>query len=211
MEKIYYEKLFPSINFRVPEGLFLTTELKTYSTPLSDSKKIIKIIESFCKTKELKNLTIIDATGGGGSDSISFCKYFMNVISIEYNKETFDILKNNINCYTLNNIQLIHNDAVQTIPKIAHYDIIYIDPPWGGSDYKNHKTLDLEFGAISLEKVIAIFFDENEMLCVPFLIVLKLPTNFNMEKMFKFLNPLNLEIHLFELKKKNICVIKKKE
>ena len=192
--------------------MFLNSELKTYSTPISDSKKIIKIIESFCAdiNKELKNLTIIDATGGGGGDSISFCKEFMNVISIEYNKETFEILKNNINCYNFTNIHIINDDSLKIIPKITHHDIIYIDPPWGGSDYKNHKKLNLEFGSLPLEKVISIFFDEKEMACIPFIIVLKLPLNYNMEKMYNLLDPLDLQIHLYNLKKKNICVIKKK-
>jgi hypothetical protein len=212
MEKIYYEKLFPSNNYVVPDKLYLNNSLKSFATPLADSKKIIKIIDFHCKSKNLKSttLTIVDATGGGGSDTISFSYHFQNVISIEMNKEYYNILKNNVNCYNLKNIITINGDSLEIIPKINFYDILYIDPPWGGKDYKNIKNLSLTLSDISLENVIINFFDELYMQTIPIFIVLKLPTNYNLKKMFYKLELYNLEIYLYELRKKNIVIIQKK-
>ena len=213
MEKIYYEKLFPSTNYVVPEGLYLTEELKSFSTPLSDSNKIIKIINLHCLKKDINmnSLTIIDGTGGGGTDTIIFCQNFRSVISIEINKEYYNILKNNINCYKFSNIIAINGDSLEIIPKINHCDVIYIDPPWGGKEYKIKEHLSLKFGDISLENAILKFFDNTYMHTIPKFIVVKLPTNYNLKKMFNKLNIHNIEIYLYELRKKNIVVIQKKD
>ena len=51
--------------------------------------------------KELKNtnISILDMTAGCGGNTISFCKYFLNVTSIELNPDRFSILQNNMQVY----------------------------------------------------------------------------------------------------------------
>ena len=46
---------------------------------------------------------------------------------------------------------------------------------------------------------------------IPKFIVVKLPKNYNLKKMFNKLNIHNIEIYLYELRKKNIVVIQKKD
>ena len=212
MEKIYYEKLFPTVNYIIPHGIYLTEDLRSYSTPVNDSVKILKIINIHCELKkmDIKNITIVDATGGGGSDSIYFGQNVRNVISIEINKEYYKILTNNVSCYNLDNIVTISGNSLEIIPKINYFDIIYIDPPWGGKEYKNKEKLSLKFGNTSLENSIVSFFNLSVMTIIPKFIVVKLPINYDLKKMFNVLNIHNLEIYLYTLKKKNIIVINQK-
>ena len=147
---------------------------------------IKSIIINFFKNKNIntKSLNIIDSTACVGGDTISFSKYFKSVLSIEKNEIHFDILKNNINVLNLNNIQLQNNDFISYInnnKSYNFYDILFIDPPWGGPNYKNIKNIDLflennDGVNINLKDIINSFYKKFKY------IILKSPTNFNLKE-----------------------------
>ena len=72
------------------------------------------------------------------------------------------------------------------------------------------EKLSLKFGNTSLENSIVSFFNLSVMTIIPKFIVVKLPINYDLKKMFNVLNIHNLEIYLYTLKKKNIIVINQK-
>ena len=122
-------------------------------------------------------ITILDMTSGCGGNTISFCKYFKNVIAIEFNLKRFNILKKNIKCYDFNNYTLICGDSLEYINDT--YDVFFIDPPWGGPEYKKQTNIELYLMGKSMTEII-------DMMPKNTLIVLKLPFNYNFSKFTKY-------------------------
>lgn len=209
-KKIYLDKLFPKINGVNIQNLLIDNETVSYITTPIESKKISDIIlKHSVKYKTAKETTIVDATGGAGGDTISFCNFFGSVISIEMDVDRFEHLKHNINQYQFKNITTINGDSTIIIPRISYIDVIYIDPPWGGKDYKTKENLRLSLGSIELETFVLNCFDKEHVLSSPNIIVLKLPKNYDIKYLFDILSD-KLDIYLYELKKINILIIEKK-
>lgn len=130
----------------------------------------------------IKNLTndtsrILDMTAGCGGNTISFCKYFNNVVAVEYDKQRFNILKNNLSCYSFSNYTLVCGNSLDYID--PSFDVYFIDPPWGGPSYKKHTSLELNLSDIKLNDVIS-------LIPINKLIVLKLPFNYNINQFNKY-------------------------
>ena len=135
---------------------------------------------------------------------------FGNVISIEIDSNRYDNLVHNLNQYKFTNVETLNGDSLLIIPILPIIDIIFVDVPWGGKDYKLQKNLRLNFGTISLEKFIINCFDKNITKCPPKLIISKIPKNYDIQYLYEILSS-NLYITLYELKKMNIIAIEKKE
>jgi len=127
------------------------------------------------KKKILYGYNIIDSTACVGGNTINFAKYFFNVISIELNKIHFDVLKNNINAIKCNNVSIYEGNFLEVIKdKNIKSDIIFIDPPWGGFQYKIHKYFNLKLGNLPINDVI------KDLLTSFQYVVLKAPININL-------------------------------
>jgi 16S rRNA G966 N2-methylase RsmD len=151
----------------------------------------INIIEVINMMDIKKNIKIVDMTAGLGGNTISFCKYFDDVTGIEKNVDRFNILKNNIKQYQSSNYTLICGDSKDYIE--GDYNVYFIDPPWGGPNYKKQTNVELYMSDIKL-------IDFIEMIPEYRLIVLKLPFNYNINTLNKF----NI---LLKLEMKNINII----
>lgn len=108
----------------------------------------------FKKIKDC-NLTVLDGTGNVGGDTIGFGlnNKVKKVYSIEINKDNFNILKNNVSVYKLNNkVNMINKDFTEYIKQIpeSFCDLIFIDPPWGGPRYKYLDKLNLYLSNINI-------------------------------------------------------------
>ena len=126
---------------------------------------------------EDNNINILDMTAGCGGNTISFCKHFTNVTAIEYNLDRFNILKNNVKCYDFNNYTLICGNSLNYINN--NYDVFFIDPPWGGPEYKKQSNIELYIMDKKMNDII-------DMIPVNKLIVLKLPFNYNFDGLNKY-------------------------
>lgn len=188
-----------------------------YITKPFESNKIIQFISYHIDN--LNDKIIVDLTGGVGGDSINFSKVFKQVISIESDYNRYLQLKNNIEVYNADNIICINGDSTKLVDKIANYDVLYIDPPWGGRNYKKYDKLRLKFGDYDLETFILNCFNKNKSLSeeikevkdekikitVPKVIVLKLPYNYDIT----YLNSkLTLyDTYIYNLKNMKIVII----
>ena len=165
----------------------LNTNIGKYSITKPYQVKWIKstIIEYF-KTikKNTKYMNIIDANAGVGGDTISFSKYFLNVYSIEKNDIHYNVLENNINSLDLKNVILYHGNFMKVIfeNKIHNNkNVLYMDPPWGGPDYKKQDKVNLGIeldkpNEMLLHNVINKFYKYFDI------IILKSPINLNFDK-----------------------------
>jgi predicted RNA methylase len=126
------------------------------------------------------NIKILDGTAGIGGNSISFGINFKNVISVEKDKVRFDFLVENIKNANLN-IELINCSVIDYIKNNNEtFDLIFLDPPWGGPNYKYEKSLSLSLDTIPLCKII------TDLKLLKKIIVLKLPFNYNLNEFSKF-------------------------
>lgn len=117
-----------------------------------ESLQIINIIESFLYERDQKDLSILtltDATACMGGDLIRFSKHFKFVNGIEIHKENYQLLVENCKKYECNNVKLYNADYLSVYDNL-HQDVIYIDPPWGGTEYKNMEQVSLKIGDTDL-------------------------------------------------------------
>jgi hypothetical protein len=154
-----------------PEGEYSITKRK-------DGKILLNIMKSILKNT--KNKVITDLTGNVGGDTILFGLNFKKVHSIEINDENFQALENNINVFKLKNVNLYFGDSTKLYD--WHTDILYLDAPWGGKDYRKHKLLDLYLGSIRIDEFLEEVVKRNNS---PKYIFLKVPYNYNFDRLNK--------------------------
>lgn len=210
-KKIY--KLFPKFNDVILNNLKIDDESISYITNPYDSKKIINIIIKHVSNnvqcnEQCNENTIVDCTAGVGGDTIMFCKTFRSVISIELNEMRCELLKHNLKEYGLKNVTVLNGDSSIIIKKIQNVDIIYIDPPWGGKEYKTKENIRLLLSDIQLETFISNCFDEEKMTSIPKILVLKMPKNYDIKYLFDTLHD-NFDIYVYKLRKLNILILEK--
>lgn len=138
-----------------------------------DATKLIQIIYDHMKTYDL---TITDATGGIGGTSIYLSDKFKLVKTVEIDKFHQNIIENNIKVYGFKNNTLYKNNYL-TIMNRLKQDVIVIDPPWGGKDYKTINLLDLYLEGINIVCIINDLLEKNK--CE--LIILFIPFNYNLK------------------------------
>ena len=90
-----------------------------------------QIISNIIKLKYPNTKIIADMTANVGGNTLNFAKHFDKVYSIEINKNTFDMLNNNIKVYNYKNIETFNEDdnRFKNILDIYFYDLwtgIYI-------------------------------------------------------------------------------------
>jgi predicted RNA methylase len=79
----------------VDYSLLKTTEEGKYSlTQREEGKKILQRITRL--VGDPAELTITDANGGNGGDTILFAQHFKEVHSIEFNPDNFAVLQHNV-------------------------------------------------------------------------------------------------------------------
>jgi 16S rRNA G966 N2-methylase RsmD len=169
METNIINKVFPLI----PNSSLLKYDIEglwSISLP-SDADKMSSLIHNIFGS----NIYILDGTSGIGGNVISFAKHFKKVCGVELNKDRFEILKNNINIYQLNNVNLINDDCNYHLDD--NYDLYFFDPPWGGPDYKNEKNLRFNLGNHTLNELIIKIKNLKDK---P--IIFKLPSNYDLSE-----------------------------
>ena len=160
-----------------------------------------KIISDIILKEIGYNKIIFDGTAGIGGNTLSFSKTFKKVISIELDKNRFDILKNNINIYNYNNI-ILYNDNCFNLLNLE-CDVYFFDPPWGGPNYKKINKLKVKLSNKSLYDIIMYIKNNNIQLTTinNKKIFFKIPTNYDL------LEFSNFNYKIYKIKQYNIIVI----
>jgi predicted RNA methylase len=148
------------------------------------------IINKIMKFVEDKNITITDGTGNIGTDTIMFANTFKKVNSVEIDNINYDVLKNNINEYNFNNVDVYNGDINKIIQQLKQ-DVIYIDAPWGGTDHKKNKNINLYLGKIE----ISYFYLNNKNRAKLF--VFKVPLNYNINYFIRNVTSIENSIHIY--------------
>lgn len=140
-------------NFKLnDEGVFSIT--KPY-----ESFQIIKLIV-YLFGEDIGDLVITDATASMGGDLINFAFRVKHVNGVEINSDNFKILQENCESFRCSNITLYNDDYLKLYDKLEQ-DIIYIDPPWGGSAYKEKEYIQLKLGDLYLWELINLIIEKR--------------------------------------------------
>jgi len=138
---------------------------------------------------------ICDATACIGGNTASFARSFKHVVAIERDKTRYEFLVNNMEALQAHNVKCVHGDALDEVSWVHNtystYDVIFIDPPWGGPEYKHQTVLDLQLSGVPLEDVCRRWAPYTKFFA------LKTPTNFDEQKFTR------LTSDFLELKHKN--------
>jgi predicted RNA methylase len=170
------EDLFPLKEGIDYSKLKITQEGSFSITRRRDAERIMNIITFI--VKNLNEKIITDLTACCGGDTINFGLHFQRVHSVEKEKENFQALKNNIEVYKFDNVSCYNEDSVTFYDWYS--DVIFIDPPWGGPNYKETKKLDIELSGKRLDKWIEEILLRKTR---PRHIFLKLPSNYNFDRL----------------------------
>jgi 16S rRNA G966 N2-methylase RsmD len=200
-------RLFPYIEDKSKASkLKIDKESYHYISIREIAKSITSIISYHLNNMDLNinNTIITDATAGVGGNTISFGMNFKYVNAIEIDPIRSTYLQNNINIYGLTNINVMNGNCINLLKNIKEQQVVYIDPPWGGKNYKNYNKLRLSLSNISLEQICNDLMS-NKTKCQPELIILKLPINYDIEYLYKTVN--SNAIYFHDIKKMIILSI----
>jgi hypothetical protein len=155
----------------------------------SETAEISRIIMNYF-SNEPKSVSITDATANNGGNTVRFAMDFKYVNSVEIARAQFNILKNNVEVYKFENVKLIHSDYLRVMNMLTQ-DVIFIDAPWGGPEYKLAKNVDLYLSRRNLVNIVSEIIQDH--LCR--LCVLKVPNNYNFSRMFSNIPNIKFDIY----------------
>ncbi|XP_066249823.1 trimethylguanosine synthase-like isoform X2 [Euwallacea similis] len=87
---------------------------------------------------------IVDGFCGAGGNAIQFAFVCQRVVAIDIDPKKIELAKNNAEVYGVaHKIEFLVGDFF-ALASTLKADVVFLSPPWGGIDYINQKTYDLE-------------------------------------------------------------------
>ena len=164
------------ISNNIDKNKLQISEIGKYSISTPKHAQIINAIIGKYYANKTKSIIITDATANVGGNTIAFGKSFKQVNAVEIVPEHCKMLENNVKVYKLKNVKVHCGNYLNIMNKLKQH-VVFIDPPWGGRDYKKHKSLKLYLYTDDNKKVI--LEDVINKIKDVELVVLKVPYNFD--------------------------------
>lgn len=166
-----------------------------------------------------QKVKIIDYTAGVGGNVLSFSKFFNKVYAVEIHKKRYEYLKNNIDLYECKNVLCVNDSSINFNEKFMveiNPNVIFIDPPWGGNNYRETDSLKLSLGEVGIENLVIDIFSKlyehtikNENMTTEInnkkiyrqnifhnkFVVVKLPKNYDIEYFYETIKKNNIKNH----------------
>ena len=174
--------LFSNIPEHLREKLRLDA-VATYS--LSDDRSADVVTQRVLALPGVDERTaIVEGTACVGGNAYSFAKRFRRVVAIELNTERYRMLTHNMGILGVaDRVYCINGDCTDIIHNFSRpAGVIFLDPPWGGADYKDCESREFYLGERELSDVI------RKLLSKTRYFVLKLPFNAKINKLRDFEN-----------------------
>ncbi|RLN51571.1 hypothetical protein BBJ29_001227 [Phytophthora kernoviae] len=124
-------------------------------------------------------LVVTDGTACVGGNVLSFCDFFTHVNAVENDATRVQMLQHNLQVLSKTNAKCIHASYLDVMLGLQQ-DVVFLDPPWGGPEYKDLERVDLFLGGVPLHEICTRL--QGTAKCV----VLKVPSNFDDEKFAQF-------------------------
>jgi len=166
----YWNKRFEHFS-RFDEGIKIDKEGLYSVTPEKIALEIADLV---------KGETIVDAFGGVGGNAIAFARKGKEVYCIELNKERKLFIENNTKVYGVEAlVQTVQGDFFLKANTFG-VKTIFLDPPWGGPNYKESRIFKLENFSPDGTKILNYAFQNFDE------VILRVPTNFDFNELKKF-------------------------
>jgi len=95
--------------------------------------------------------TILDGMACVGGNTISFAKGFRRVLSNDLDEGRYGILRHNVSSVMeCTNVEFF-NDSILELVKRVEFDVLFLDPEWGGPGYKDATSLLLTISDVAME------------------------------------------------------------
>lgn len=199
-------KLFPYLANESKINNLKIDEESIHFISVRDAANLIsKIICKHLQSLKIKDAIITDATAGVGGNTLSFSHYFSCVNAIEIDSTRCDYLKSNLELYNITNTITYNEDCTKILDTIGKHNVVFIDPPWGGSSYKKEKTIRCKISSIPIEILCNDIMNGEKTKHIPELVVFKLPKNYDLNYFNKYINSNKIYIH--NLKKMLLIVV----
>lgn len=143
------------------EALYSTTDQLTAD---KISKDLLRILP--------ETAVVTDATACIGGSAYSLSRVFHRVHAIEIDDTRFHYLQQNMKVLQTSNVECHHGDALKICQHLAQ-DLIFLDPPWGGPEYKTLPRVSLQLAGKDLSDVCI------ELSAYAKYIAVKVPVNFD--------------------------------
>lgn len=133
------------------------------------------------------NIIVTDGTACVGGNTISFARKFKHVNGVELTRNRCDMLKHNAQILGVENKISVYEGDYLDIWKSLKQDVVFLDPPWGGPEYKRARKLDLYLGSVNIATLAFNILSWNtDCDGIPKrpaakIVALKLPYNYNFE------------------------------
>ncbi len=141
--------------------------LKNIYSTSDQAYEINKILKLYISNSDI----VTDATACIGGNAFFFQKDFKWVNIIEKDPNIFYTLKKNTDFSNCKH----YNCSYLTLMYILRQDLIFLDPPWGGVDYKKNYNINLYLDDINVIDVI------NNLYHYTRNIAMKIPNNYNLD------------------------------
>lgn len=150
--------------------------------------KTVELIQKYVKKDKI---IITESNGGIGGNTIMFAKHFHKVNVVEILPLHADIIKNNLKVYGLNSkIEVFNEDYLDIMLKLKQ-DVIFMDVPWGGPDYKNLKNVKLGLNNVNIVYILNTLLKKDKAK----LYILYVPFNYNFQDFMENINTKSILIY----------------
>ena len=165
---------------------FKTVSSSSYSTEKPyHFKQLSEIISKYIDTEHKHQVLDLNAHIGGFCIRWAMDYLLSNVTAIEYDKEIYAVLNENIDSFGTTNLKVLEGDSFQIVTTDltkTKFDFIYMDPPWiaqHGTKYKYLREIDLFYGKHNAIELIKFILSKN----ISPLIFFKIPRNYRFESL----------------------------
>lgn len=125
------------------EALYSTTDQVTADKITRDLLRVIP-----------KTASVVDGTACIGGNTFSFAQHFAHVSAVELDPTRASHLRHNLRVLGVTGKVRVHQgDVRHVLPLIGQHDLVFLDPPWGGPEYKQHLSVPLYLSGVPLAEV----------------------------------------------------------
>lgn len=175
------------------KNIRFTIDGRDFSSRVEGADFLMEIIRKFFHRTDVLRFT--DGTANIGTDAINVADFFYSVNAIELVSDTAAALNNNVVVLKKSNIRVIVGDSNVQVPKLVQ-DIVLIDAPWGGREYKRQKEVKLYLGKTE----IAEFYNANYHFAKMF--IFKVPINYPVKSFIEKVRDNSVGFNVFNYRSK---------